>query len=44
MEIKPIVLESRCVDCDVPVVFVGQMMLRCDDCLFQFIVKAGEND
>ena len=41
---EPTVMESRCVDCDVPVVFVGQMMLRCDDCLFQFIVKAGENE
>ena len=28
-----------CVDCKAPIVGIGQKLIRCDDCLFLFILN-----
>ena len=38
------IVKIKCVDCDNQIEYTTQALIRCDDCLFNFIVKVGANE
>lgn len=38
MSTQPAVIKTKCVDCGVEMTFFAQGMIRCEDCLFKFIL------
>jgi len=36
-------MKTNCVDCGVMIMGEGQLLIRCDDCLFIFIVNSAES-
>ena len=37
-------VKATCVDCDTEMVFYAQSMIRCEDCLFRFIMEYPKGD
>ena len=34
----------KCIDCDNQIEYTTQALIRCDDCLFDFILKIGNHN
>ena len=44
MTTPPTVIKVNCVDCDKKMVYFAQGMIRCEDCLYKFIVEYSDDN
>ena len=44
MTTPPTVIKVNCVDCDKEMVYFAQGMIRCEDCLYKFIVGYSDDN
>jgi len=44
MTTPPTVIKVNCVDCDKEMVYFAQGMIRCEDCLYKFIIGYSDDN